>query len=444
MKKVLKVAVMLALTNVAMAVQLVSDEEIEKSKKNTKIFKLSNGIPVIYRSEKSSDIINVNVSFDWGLKDQKSGTKTLPDVVTSLLVRGSKTYPQKKLFEIMGQYSLNMSCSSGIDTSHCSFQTINDYFDKNIDVFSSAIKEPIFLENDLENTLERLTSSKKSELEDPNTAVNQVVNEIYYNPNHPYLLPTSLALKELSSYKIADVVRGHKQLLNARRMTITVVTSLAEANIKKILDSTFGSIQGSDYTPNITNYPKKSPKKLKISEMDIPTSYIIAKFPAPNSTSPDATTAKLLFSILSEEMNLEIRTKRSLSYAAYAYTGQGQIGLGVFAISTPKPKEALKVLTKIIKKYRNEQIDPTIFEEHKRVFSTGYFLSQETHGSLSSLLQNSYYYNKDTAAAYDLPKRLSEVTAKDVLNLSKRIFKDFRVGVVGRSDQIKGLEGILN
>ena len=96
-KKILTILTAVSISGSIFAVDLVTDKEIAESKKKTEIFKLSNGIPVIYRNEKTSDIVHVNVAFDWALKDQKEGTKILPRVLTSLMTRGSRTYPQKKL-----------------------------------------------------------------------------------------------------------------------------------------------------------------------------------------------------------------------------------------------------------------------------------------------------------------------------------------------------------
>ena len=65
----------ISLSQVSNAVELVTEADIKALKDKTEIFKLSNGIPVIYRQETSSDIIHLAVSFDWALKDQKVGQK---------------------------------------------------------------------------------------------------------------------------------------------------------------------------------------------------------------------------------------------------------------------------------------------------------------------------------------------------------------------------------
>lgn len=435
-KLILSTVLSFAVSSILFGIELVSEKDIKNSKEKTSIFNLSNGIPVIYRNEPSSDIVHISVSFDWALKDQNQGTKSLPGLTTALMTKGSYKYPQKKLYEIIEKYSLGISCSSSIDTSTCNFETINDYFEKTIDVLSSSITTPEFGEKDFKNTKEKMISSNKAEMEDPDSSVNEAVNKIYYEETHPYVLPPEKAIEELNKFKLNDIKSAHKSMLNAKRMSIAVVTSLDQKEIKKILEKEFSKIKSWNYSKSTTAYPKSSKKRLSLVEREIPTSYIKIKVPTPNLTSKDAAASLLLFEILSEEMATEIRTKRSLSYAAYAYTGQGQLGLGVFAVSTPKPKETLIVLADIISKIKTKEIPSDIFEEYKRTFSTGHFLRQETHASIASILLRSLYYTGGTDFAYETPKSLGEVSPKEVKDLANKILKDFKIGVLGNKKQI--------
>lgn len=425
-------------------VELVTSADIAKHKSQTTLFKLSNSSTVIHKLEPSSDIINVSIAFDWALKDQKKGSKSLPSLLMAMMARGTKTYSQAQLFALQEKYGLSLGCSAGIDLSTCQFETINDYFEETIGIFASAVKEPHFAEDDFKVIRDRQVSAKESSLEDPSSTVNEAVNEIYYTEAHPYYFPAADAIKELKSAKTKDLYRAYRSVLNAQRMTFVVVSSMSVDAVKKQLEKHFSSVKGWYYKSQKTAYPKSADKNLSLVEREIPTSYVRIKIPAPSYDSKEAATSRLLFEILSEEMSNEIRTKRSLSYSAFAYTGQGQIGLGVFGISTSKPKESLKVLSDIITTIRSKEIEGELFEEYKRVFATSYFLGLETHDSLASGLLRSYYYRGDPTFVFEVPKQFNSVTPKDVQNLAKKILGKFKIGVIGAKDQIKeDLSGIL-
>ena len=94
------------------------------------------------------------------------------------MAKGSKQYPQEKLYEIIEKYSLGIGCTSSIDTSTCFMETVNDYFDTNISTLSSSITDPVFLSKDFETMKSRMISNKKAETEDPDQSVNEAVNKI--------------------------------------------------------------------------------------------------------------------------------------------------------------------------------------------------------------------------------------------------------------------------
>jgi predicted Zn-dependent peptidase len=137
--------------------------------------------------------------------------------------------------------------------------------------------------------------------------------------------------------------------------------------------------------------------------------------------------------ILSEELESEVRTKRSLSYAVYAQQVSLAMGIGVIHASTSRPKETLEAIMPVVKKLRDEKLSKEDLERHKTVFATGYFLTLEEHGSLASSLASSYLYNGNTNRLYDMPRELEKVTPEDIQRLAKQHFKGFRLGVVYRN-----------
>ena len=116
--------------------------------------------------------------------------------------------------------------------------------------------------------IKRMISNKKAEVEDPDQSVNQEVNKIYYESSHPYVLPPQMAIKELESYKIKDLQKAHATMINTRRMSIAVVTSMPIDKVKKTLEKEFGSMKGWHYNKKIVS-TLKAPRKMFQKERDI-------------------------------------------------------------------------------------------------------------------------------------------------------------------------------
>ena len=58
----------------------------------------------------------------------------------------------------------------------------------------------------------------------------------------------------------------------------------------------------------------------------------------PGVTDQDFEAANLMMKVLDDELGLEIRTKRSLSYAVFSYMINYSRGIGMIGVSTSKTK----------------------------------------------------------------------------------------------------------
>jgi predicted Zn-dependent peptidase len=171
------------------------------------------------------------------------------------------------------------------------------------------------------------------------------------------------------------------------------------------------------------------------NDRELPTAYIRIKLNAPSVTDKDAVATRFLYEILSEELGEEIRTKRSLSYAVHSYVLQYSMGLGVISASTSKPKETLEAIHDVLAKMKSKTFTPEELEEYKHGFATSYYLTQETHASLTAALSSALQFYGGTDELYEMPRRLGEVTPADIKRLAGELLVDLRVGVIfGRKD----------
>jgi predicted Zn-dependent peptidase len=416
---------------------LVSEETISRQKAATTVQRLSNGIPVIIRNEPSSRIALISIQFDYGLKDAKLGKKSIPTVLFPVMSRATKSYSKEEMNRLQEKFALSMGCSSAVDNSSCAMETVDTYWDSTLPLLGSVVREPLFDPSDIKLIADRSIAQAKKLQSDPEDYVNEIANRVYYESSHPYTNSVADQIKEIPTIGPLELSKAHKEILDASRISIIVVSNLDSKKIIKDMEAQFGSIEANvGYSRTQINYPANQDLgKLAFEVRDIPTSYIRIKFPNPSSTDKDAIATKLLFDILAEEMHTEIRTKRGLSYAAHAMTSQLTIGHGALIVSTPKPKEVVPVILAIIKKIQTKPIPQAQIDEYKKGFATAFFARGETHGSVAGALSNSFYYFNSTNPAYDFPKLLDQVKSKDVMRLAKEHLKDMKVGIIGPQNQ---------
>lgn len=112
-------------------------------------------------------------------------------------------------------------------------------------------------------------------------------------------------------------------------------------------------------------------------------------------------------------------------------------GIGTISASTSKPKETLETIASVIKGLRDNKIAPDELKEYKNVFTTGYYLTMETHDQLAGALSNAQVYFGDASIMYEWPSRIEAVTPEDIQRVAKEVLKNFRVGIVYDKDKFK-------
>ncbi len=411
--------------------RLVSDASIAAQKEQTSVATLSNGTQVIIRNEPSSDLVSLMVGWPKGSSATPTGKKNLGIWAFDTLTMGSKNYPKDVLFALAEKYSLNIACSQGIDHSQCSLGTINDYWPQALAAFSDVILHPSFKPSDAELQRKQLLAHYESIANNPDAFTNELVNKCFYPENHPYFLSAKDSVTEMKQLKTSELSGFYQQLLQTTPMTLVVVTSMPKEKIIADLEKQFNSLPKISYTPpKIEVPPFKDDCSLVFEDRDVPTAYLLAKFSAPEVNSPDAVAATLLFNIFSEELDEEVRTKRSLSYATYAYTRQYRMGLGIIYSTTPKPEETLEVIQQVITKIKSTSYTPEDLSEFKKEFATAFYLKQETHHSIAAKLLETQLYHGSLNPFYDLPRELDKVTPEQIKSLAGKYLKNMRLGIL--------------
>lgn len=420
------------------AKQLVSDATIALQKQNTEMFELPGKVPVIYRRIEGTEIVQIATAMAYGEAHVPAAQQPALGVLFELMKRGTKTWPKDKLYALVEKYAASIGCGVSIETSACSMATLEEFLPELLPVYASVLREPAFDATEGQLILQQTEAGLKSMTQNPEAYVNEVVNSVFYGGSHPYWMPNEKELEYLKKIQLKDLPSLHADVMKKSRKVIVVVAGMPTEKLKKLLTEHLGSLPQGTSNLKAPPTPKFNAKKnFAMADRDIPTAYVRAKFTLPPYTSPDSAGINLLMRILSEELESEVRTKRSLSYAVYAQQVSLAMGIGVIHASTSRPKETLEAIMPVVKKLRDEKLSKEDLERHKTVFATGYFLTLEEHGSLASSLASSYLYNGNTNRLYDMPRELEKVTPEDIQRLAKQYFKDFRLGVVYRNKEFQ-------
>ena len=397
----------------------------------TVIEKLRNGIPVVIRETTGSEITTLSVTFMSGSADESFNRRAINQLTLDTMTYATKRFSKQKIFALTEKYSIGINCSGGVEVSQCVVQTLTEYLPQAVDLLAGVVTEPLFNPEDVALAKTQRIAAFQRELQNPESQANAVVNSIFYDQQHPYRLLPQDGIEQTRALQPTDLKTYHRNLLDSSSVFITYAGPKLAASTRATLQRKFGNIPKRDRPKKIVVAPAFDPKKrLAFEHREIPTAYIRMKFNAPSVTAKDAAAADLMFEILSERLQEEIRTKRSLSYAVYAGTIQYSQGIGIISVSTSKPKETIDAITSVVKTFKEKGVRSEELVEQRNVFTTSYFLTLESQNSLAGALASFQNYFGDARKLYDLPNQLAGVTPADVSRVAREWLKNFRVGVV--------------
>lgn len=415
------------------ATVLVKPETVAIQKKETRTTVLKSGITLITRQVPKSGIVSVAVGFKAGSAYLPADQRVLNEMMFSTMAKAARGYSKSKVNALTEKYSIGVGCGGGIEFSSCSMTSLTTYWETALPLLAAVIKKPLFEQKDLDLHLARVTASYRSMSEDPGSWSNDVVNRIYYPKGHPYRMIRDEALAALPKITRAKIVGYHKSVMDGSPPVVVVVSDMTDEEVRRDIERYFPRWPGK--SAGLPNLDFAVPsiddgKTYFIENRDIPTAYMRLKFPAVGAGDPESVASRVMFEILNEGLWDEVRTRRSLSYGVGAGQIQYHAGIGSISVSTSKPKETLDAIAGVIKRLKSQSLTQAEVERFKVVFSTAYFMAQETHGGIAAALLNAYNYFGAVDRLYDFPAELEKVTAEDVRRVANRVLRDMRLGTV--------------
>ncbi len=413
----------------AMLIPGLSSADPEKNLTTTE--KLRNDIVLISRETPGSDIVTLSVTFMTGSADESFNKRAINELAMEAMTYSTRKFSKSKIFSLTEKYSIGLACRGGIEMSQCSIQTVDEYLPQAIELLASVVTEPSFNKDDVTLAKQQRVADYQRDIQNPESHANTTVNTVFYDLHHPYRLLPQDGIKQTESLTSDDLKTYHRSLLDASKIFLTYAGPKMSSKIHKNIVNKFEKIRKLNSPKKIVAAPLFEPKNsVAFEHRQIPTAYIRVKFNAPSILAKDAPAADIMFEILSQKLQEEIRTKRSLSYAVYAGTIQYNQGIGVLSVSTSKPKETLETMAAVVKSFKERGVTQEELDEYRNIFTTTYFLTLESHGSLAGALSSSQFYFGDAQKLYEIPEKMSAVTTSDIQRIAKDVLKNFRVGVV--------------
>lgn len=377
------------------------------------------------------DIINVSVYYRGGVADYSADKAGLANLAISATTQcGTKGYSKDAFKDKADKYGISISGFSTYDYGEINLNCISKYFDEGWSLLAAAVNHPIYNEKEFALLKQKAISQIKNQESDPDSKIEKMAVDNTFTGTAYETDPQgdTATVKNITAEEAKDFY--YNTLLNKNKIFIVVAGKISKADIMARIKKAFSDIPSRPYQTPEYHTPEITANSLHIEPRTLATNYIIGVMNAPSYTSPDYVANRVAFATFSQNLFTEIRTKRNLSYAPYAYTVTNKMPYSLMYVSTTDPKASVEVMVNEINRLKKDGFSQKEFTESKNLYITSNYMKEESTSALASSLGSAEILG-DWTMSENFINKVQKLTPADMTKSFSKYIKGINWNYLG-------------
>ncbi|HQV01462.1 MAG TPA: insulinase family protein, partial [Bacteroidia bacterium] len=325
--------------------------------------------------------------------------------------------------------------SSSLDYGDLNMTCIKPFWDKSWTLFADAILTPAFDEKEFNLAKEQMISAAHQTEGDPDGYLEQLAMQNAFGMRNYAKIAAGTATS-LEKLTLAETKKYFETTVGKKRCFLVIVGNVTQADVTAKVMATLGKLQAGTAA---TSEPKLLITKgsENVIDRDIATNYLMGIMSAPAYNSEDGIPMMVGMNILYDRYFVELRTKRSLSYAPAAGYNREAITspINTIYITTQKPKEAMQVMVQVIDSVKQMGFKEKELIDKKQKYLTTTYMKMETSAAQSFALGRA-----EACGSYLLDEKFAAKVNAITLAEVNRVFKAYTQAIkwtyLGKKDQV--------
>jgi len=378
------------------------------------------GIKVIYKKT-SKETVCAALCIRGGAANYPAAQQGIePLTLNTALQGGTATQPRTAFREAAEKMGTEFYANAGLDLASMNLLCLKDAWDRSWSMFAEAALRPAMSREEFELQKAQMIAAAKSKESDPDAYLDRLSTEAIH-AGTDYAEEPSGTAATLATISLEDAKGYHAGLLTKKRIYVVVVGNVSEADVVAKVRAAFGGLPEGTDAPRPTYRRSAFATAPGINDRQMATNYIMGQMRAPLYNSPDGPVFRFASSILADRFFVELRTKRSLSYAPAAGYDRSalQSPTAYLYISSTDPKQSLKVMADILEDVREKGFTRKEVADKKKEFLTTYSMTAETSRDQAQALASAEAAG-DWRLFESLNKTVAKLSADDVNEAFRR------------------------
>jgi zinc protease len=388
---------------------------------------LPNGLTVILNQDRSTPIVNVQLWYHVGSKDEKPGRTGFAHFFEHLMFKGSKNVEPEQHTSIVASVGGQANAYTNEDTT-VFWQTVPSQFLPLVLWMEADRMATLRIEQDtFVREREVVKEERRMRIENqPYGRLNEIIYEQAFTV-HPYRHPVIGSMEDLSAATLADVRDFYATYYVPANVTVVISGDFDVAEATNLVNQYFGRVpKAAKAVPrDIPREPKAVKEKRAVVEEAVPLPAVVVAHHITYDGHPDAYPLHILAKVLSDGQSSRIY--RKLVYeSGLALTAFGQANLiehpnllYTVAIVNPgqSPAAVEKALIAELDRMKVDGVSTRELQRSKNQFARDYILGRETVQQKATHLAHAEVLHADITTAdgeFDIFQNISQADVQRV------------------------------
>lgn len=395
---------------------------------------LKNGLRVITHEDRSAPVVNLQVWYHVGSKDERPGRTGFAHLFEHLMFKGSKNVGPEEHTELIKSIG-------GVDNAYTTedvtvyWQTFpSNYLEMVLWLEADRMASLAITEENFRSEREVVKEERRLRIENP--PYGRVIELLYANAFdvHPYKHIVIGSMEDLNAATVEDVREFFETYYVPNNATLVIAGDFDTRQALAWVEKYFGNIpRGKRPIPRVTvKEPPKTREKRLTERMNVPLPAFVAGYYMPEESHPDAYPLKIISRILSAGQSS--RLYRKLVYeqriAAAAFGGGNFTEhpnlFFTLAILNPgrTPEEAEKAIVEELERLKTELVPARELEKAKNQMVAEILFARQSNQGKAEALGRAAVLLKDPARVNTEVQRLLAVTPEEIRRVAQRYFTE--------------------
>jgi zinc protease len=433
---------LLAVAAFAVPARAVTIEEVKSAQ----------GITAWLVEDHTVPVVALSAAFRGGTTLDPADKRGVANFAADLLDEGagdldSTTY-QSKVEDLAAQISFN----AGQDMITARLRSLTANLTPSFDLLRLSLTQPRFDPEPVARVRASLLDAIAREGRQPATLASRLWWSTAF-PGHPYGLSPRGTVDSVNAITPDDLRRLVQDRLAKDNLILGVVGDITPAQLKPLLDSTFGSLPDHAAPDTVPDVAAQTTNDVKVVNMPIPQSVVVFGQPGIKRDDPDWYAALIDLNILSaggltSRVALEVREQRGLAYSVSASLDpmrHAGVILGQVGSQNSHVAESIDVIRNTWKRMHDE--GPTAKElADAKTYITGSFpLGLDSTARIASILVSIEYDHLGIDYLSRRDALINKVTLDDAKRVAKRLLSpdNLLFAVVGSPENLQGAQRVI-